>query len=192
MHAVAADRSRSLSFSSASSLLLLILLSLCILLTGCPGPLVVRQAMPAPNVDLPHHDERLALEFESTLAADYEVGEQNGVRRTFVHEWRQTLVNGFRKAFERSFALGNEDAELVVQIVEARLEFGRTAMGLTAIIRFRARLVDAASGKILARASGEALSKRGGNTKDATYLAGSAVETMYEQIAKAFFAVREE
>jgi hypothetical protein len=110
------------------------------------------------------------------------------VRKAFVRQWRATLLRGFRAAYDKTFTIDDDHFDFLLQLVEARLEFGHTAMGLTAIVRYKARLVDAHTHQVVARFTGDATSKTGGHTDQATMLAGSAVESMYEAIGKAFFS----
>jgi len=164
---------------------LLVALASCV--AGCPGSLYVKEVMPHPNIDVPQQKKRLGLSLADDIPESYEVGAQNGVRDVFVQRWRASLIHGYRAAYGEAFVLDDKKPEIVLQLIEAKLEFGHTAKGLTAIVRYKAHVLDA-SGVIKSRRNGVAESKTGGHTDDATPLARSAVETLYEELAPALVA----
>src|SRR5207302_823990 len=90
-------------------------LSVPLLALGCPGALHVREVAAHPNVYLPHHPEGLAIALESTIPDAYDVPPKNGVRETFIRQWRETLLDGFHEAFKPSFTLADDNADLIVQ-----------------------------------------------------------------------------
>jgi hypothetical protein len=164
-----------------------------LLATGCAPH--VNVGNPRPNVDLPRSETSLALELDAAIPDTFKATSGgSSAPSTPVKEWRTTLERGFQNSFGPAFKTdGGKD--LVLHLVEVVLEVAPTtevdaagsAVGSEAQIRYKARLVDA-QGNVVRRSVGTVSSKRPvARSVDATRVAESAVESMYEKIAEDLF-----
>jgi hypothetical protein len=160
--------------------------------TGCT--LSVAAGNPRPNLDLPESQTALALELDPAVRDAFQIPGRSGMNETHVEAWRTTLERGFSNGFRSSFKTdGGKD--LVLQVVEAELEFAPTAVtakggpvAVEAQIRYKARLVDA-QGNVVRRSTGTVASKRStSKAAEITSISESAVESMYEKIASDVFS----
>ena len=167
------------------------LLFLCLYVAGCT--LTVTAAQPRPNIALAPRPEKLSLKLGPDVKDQYRVPPQQGLQAVNVAGWNSTLQTGFDSAFGSLFQGSGEG--LVLSIDRADLVVTPAAVGtygvaaVRAQVTYRAQLMSE-SGNVIAISAATAESK--GTTAspsqaDMTRLAGDAVESMYELIAKELF-----
>lgn len=148
----------------------------------------VYSATPHPRLNLPHHDQKIALRLSPKIPSDFEPRDD-----VQIYDFRNTLIRGFREGFGAAFALGDDHPDLVVEIDMLDLWFETVATEnnhdvhgtyYDAHIRFRVRLHDK-NGDVVATYAGEARSK--GSEVGAEAITISAIESMYEQIGDKLF-----
>ena len=162
---------------------------------GCA--LSIEATNPRPNIAIAPQPKTLKLAFGTAVFDKFEVPNENGIMGGHVEGWRATLSNGFQNGFADAFRVvpGPAEADLVLTIQDAELQFVPAAVNgmgnvvaATAQLRYKAMLSsrDGAAPRLVA---GTAESKQAtADRSEATRLAKSAVETMYEQIAAKLFA----
>jgi hypothetical protein len=164
---------------------------IAVLLLGCA--IQVGHGYPKPNVDLSPREVRLGISFAPEVADELTVTTQ-GLRPIQIREWHGTLMQGFLGAFDESFELVDKKPHYRLVFVSTSIEAAPTAVSMyagavaiTALVRYKVRLV-AADGRVLARLAGTADAKRSSvSPDDVGPMIDTAVETMYEQIAKEIF-----
>ncbi len=169
---------------------------------GCG--VAVEIANPRPNIDLKESHQVLNLRLSSKIPNDFDMPTINLMYTPHVSGWRSSLKRGFRNGFGEYFDLSPDARpDLVLEITEALPEIvmtqnatGYTAGGVyhstgqaagNAQIRYRARLLDA-QGRVLKKSFGTVPSKRTfTNIFEGTAVVESAVETLYEAVARDCF-----
>lgn len=164
---------------------------------GCiTAPVIqVAKSSPKPNIDLPERNLSLGLTLDEQVKDTFKMPPASGIPETEVTQWRATLEKGFHNGLGTAFRTKEEKSQLMLQLVEATLEFVPSAVNgygqaaaTEAHIRYKARLVDA-GGNVVRRSTGTVASKRStGDRDEFTLVAKSAVETMYERIASDLFS----
>lgn len=169
-------------------------LSLC-LLGGCSNTVSVIKGSPRPNINMAGSQQTLALQLGPAVQDSWTQPGTNTMAGFKVVDWKATLGQGFKAGFSSSFPVVEGPAELALVLEEAELTFvpaavaadGNTA-AVRAQVRYKANLVDAA-GAVLKRTAGTVESKRSTSARgESTAVAASAVESMFEALAKELWA----
>lgn len=174
-----------MSFRHLSLLLVLLSTSAC--------SLKILAGNPRPNIAAVPRDSTMALVISSQVADAFAIPQQNGIMGGRVQGWHTTLRAGFGNGFNDVFRLTEAPAETTMTIDEAELEFVPAAVSgyygvvaVTAQVRFKATVTQ---GGVKRRVAGTAVSKKSiASRNEATAGTVSAVESMYEAIARELFA----
>ncbi|MCP4675329.1 MAG: hypothetical protein GY854_07450 [Deltaproteobacteria bacterium] len=175
---------------------ILITAVLVVSLNGCA--ISVMKGNPRPNIDIDPSDQKLTIMLDDSIQNAFVIPRQAALAEVQVTQWRDTLVAGFNTGFGSYFNMVPSDGDLVIQLVRTDLSFAPKAVtaegisvAIAAQITFQARLLDS-QGNILSRTNGTISAKQAiTNSNEATANVVSALETMFEQIAMAFFGNQE-
>lgn len=163
---------------------LLIVLSV-VSLVGCSSSLRVGEFTAKPNINLKKSNQTLGLKIGDGVKDAWQAPGEGGAAALDVSAWTTSLTTAFAVAFEQAFTIKQGDSDLVLEVQEADVKL---VPGSKAQVRYKAKLVDR-GGKELALTSGSADSKTTCDSGGCVpAVVGSAVETMYEQIAEKLFA----
>ena len=174
-----------MSFRHLPLLLVLVSMSAC--------SLKIRAGNPRPNIAIVPRDTTMALVIADRVADTFVIPQQNGIMGGSVQGWHTTLRSGFGNGFNDVFRLSEGPADTTMSIDVAELEFVPAAVsgyyGVIAVnaqVRFKATVTQ---GGVKRRIAGTAVSKKSiANAAEATAGTVSAVESMYEAIARELFA----
>lgn len=141
---------------------------------------------PQPNIALSAELAPSELKIDSSVPNEFKTPPSSGMMEFPVHDWHQTLTNGFQSAFSDASS-GHQ-----LQLLLADLSFAPNAVtaqgqvrAVRAQIRFKARLVSQ-TGEELAVIAGTVESREAntqGSDDAMTLNAAYAVESLYEAIA---------
>jgi hypothetical protein len=171
-----------------------------LLLSACGGMryIYTGELNPTPNIDIEPIKERIFLEFDESIKDTF-WEYHSDLKPLEVSSWLASLQNGFNNAFkEFNIVHSKNQAQLILKMYDANptrtiltvsqsdVKFLNTVL-VGCQITYKVRLLNA-RGEILKRASGTANAKRSGTLKyENDQIMASAIESMYETIAKDFF-----
>ena len=164
-------------------------------LCGCIS-LTIPKMNPNPNVNLPSNDKKmsLSLDIDQSIKSSFAVTHRPpGMVPVQMEMWRESLETGFKNGFKDYFKIETSksasdftitllraDYDIVTTAVDQR---GNTVAG-TAQITYKATL-NKKTGEVIKRSAKTVQAKKSGGWD--LSIGESAVETMYEEIAKDFF-----
>jgi len=169
-------------------------------------PFTISKADPNPNVNISSNDRKktMLLDIDPAITSKSELPMlytySNGKVQVFVEDWRESLKSGFTSGFKDFFKIetSKSSSDLVFTLSKAEFEIlpkAVAAAGYTVTaagqITYKATLAKK-TGEIIKRSAGVAESKKfktfsGMNDTWDPKVTASAIESMYEQIAKDFF-----
>lgn len=156
------------------------------------------ETWPTPNLALKDEKPKsIELSMGNGVQDSYIHLRRNGFKKTIVSSWKASLKNGFVSAFRESFSIHSEslDSDFALKLNRAELEIipAESGNGMSAMITFNAVLLDS-NGKEISQMASTAYSKKSAvlffysaNSSRAMEITNSAVESMYEMIAKEMF-----
>jgi hypothetical protein len=168
---------------------------IAVILTAAGCSLDIVKSTPRPNIIFKDPaNKTLALKLTQEIQNQFQIPQRNGILGADVHDWRETLSNGFQSGFRDYFKVSsNESGDVVLEISRADIELAPTAVsnhGVGAIeahITYKARLVDS-TGKTLKVSANTVASKKSITQRsDVSDCVAGAVESMYEALAKELF-----
>ncbi|MBI5559402.1 MAG: hypothetical protein HY885_17395 [Deltaproteobacteria bacterium] len=161
---------------------------------------------PIPNVDINPIKERIFFEIEESVQDTF-WEYHSELKPLEISNWRASLRNGFNSAFKEFNIVNTKDeAQLIFRIYDAtpartlaslsqseqqlypfRVSETVKTVVVSSQLTYKVRLLNV-QGEILKRSNGTANSKKSGTTKyENDQIIASAIESMYESIAKDFF-----
>lgn len=181
--------------------IILLLLLFCLLqLSACGGMryIYTGELTPIPNIDIDPIKEGIFLELDESVKDTF-WEYHSDLKPLEVSSWRKSLENGFNNAFKEFNIVHSKDkAQLILKMYDANptrtiltisqsdVKYLNTVL-VGCQITYKVRLLNA-RGEILKRATGTVNSKRSGSLKyENDQIMASAIESMYETIAKEFF-----
>lgn len=181
-----------------SFLSILMISILVIFSTGCTIP--IKYVQPKPNIDLAQGNYKLELDISKKIKSTFETKSKNGVKGASVEFFRESLKAGFESGLSEFFQ-GKSKRVLLLRMVELAFipasmvtsvsgtdgnTYSSTSVGsIYVVIQYQARVFDGKTKKVIARISGRAQSKSSAvSNDDANEAVKTAIEVMYEQIAK--------
>ena len=161
----------------------------------------IQMANPRPNVNIDKSTKTLALVFGSQVGDTFKVDNARPIRPATVHDWHQTLKNGFTNAFGDSYKIVDGPADLVLTIKRAEPQLvlaayttngygSMVSAAITGHITYAADL-STRDGQVVARSAGTVRAKNTAMRASAgSQVLGDAVESMYETIAVDVFKTK--
>ena len=171
-------------------------LTILLFTCGCASsfPLHVLPTNPKPAISVPQSHRSFSLLLDTNIQDDFEIPPNDPVRNSDVKGWRQSLTKGFRNAYSCCFVLSDENAnsEIMLKLNKADLKFIPIGIKsgdlyIAAEIDYSAELYGSDQSN-LGKSNGKVISKLTSPFRDdATWMASSAVEAMFEAITKDLF-----
>ena len=177
---------------------LLFLFLAFILFYGCA--LKVTKMNPKPNISINETKMKIMLEIDASIKDTFEIPAKGGISKIKVVGWRESLKSGFNNGFGEYYSIveNKSEADLILEIKKADIEFSATSYIATsntsskinsvkALITYKAKLVNK-TGETIGQSANTSVSKNPiNNSRYCTDAVSSAVESMYELIAKDVF-----
>jgi hypothetical protein len=171
-----------------------VLLATAVSMAGCA--LETGNGNPRPNIALNQAATRtISMRVAPEVQREFSIPERDGLPSADIHEWRDTLYTGFCNGFHEYFKVipGNEKSDLVLKIsrTDVVLAYWVAGGGVRTQITYKALLLDE-NGQTLGVSANTVTSKTAFHTvESATDSVTSAVESMYESIARDLFMKKE-
>jgi len=175
---------------------LLLTLSLA-LLVGCMSMNVkvkVKETNPRPNISIDSSDTNtsLSLSIDDAIKDSFEVsvskaqvGLVSSDTKMTVEGWRKSLEAGFQNGFKGFFKIEKSGSDLIINITRADLSYPPTITYSASLVRKTGEVVKSTAGTASPVRSGGMQGSAG--EVEMSPMAESAIEVMYEKIARDLF-----